>query len=940
MLMLLNPFRFLPVVDQQYTWAVTGGSNVSLSNDNQRFTWFGTGSGTAAFVRTSVPITQPTYAEFLYTALPGGPSSVGITRESPFTIFYNTGNSAMFSGGGCGLVDGGFYNDETVTANTAYKFQAGDIIGVAFNPTTRQLWFSKNGTWLSGNPSAGTGETMIVPAGHTWYFYASQYTCNITGTYSVDIFPELYSFTYPIPSDFFPYQPSAYIPKNLGVPIYQNIALHFSPSIVANGTLSVQFIGSDSIIHAPQISESVYIQPTNLTQTSTFVDRTYDPHFDLTRTILFGDGANDSTTITDSSPAQKTWLTTGNARIRTANSVFGGSSIYLDGSGDIVYADSSPDWNLTSPTWTVEGWFYEETSSAGTIMSRRTAGFAGWVLTTGSLRGVVDGAGFEDRMSWPRPTMEQWHHFAFVRSGSTLWMFIDGQQVATRSVSTFSDQAVPLRIGVANETTENFFRGFIDDFRWTNGVARYTSNFSVPDRQHSVLRQFPTAMMTDDKMLTQHTTVLVDTDEYAENVSTLLLANGVNNSTTIVDSSITPKTYTVVGNARISTDQFKSGLSSLFLTGGCIRTASGTDFTFGTGDFTVESWVYSTGGTNTERLIASVWGGAGLRWTFGINSLGRFTFYRNAQYDWSTPSSIPINQWVHLAASRNNGTIRLFVNGVAQFTSASASDNLTQVTTQFTVGGQDGSTGDFNGYIDDLRVTKGIGRYTSNFDPQLVLSSRFYSPTLIQYAPPPILDLPMNEPDGTTIPIDNSPYAQTLTRFGTPVISTDAQAPAGVSCLFDGSADYYSLSNSQFLDMGTQSWTIEAHVTWAGGWSGIIGWTGTGGSEAGFYVVNDGRIAVKVSENASYNGGSVPSNTRTHVAATYDVLSNLVRIFINGVLISGLTSGVERLVIPTSAVTVGRMMLASGVRDFNGRISGLRVHKGACLYTASFTPPA
>ena len=206
--------------------------------------------------------------------------------------------------------------------------------------------------------------------------------------------------------------------------------------------------------------------------------------------------------------------------------------------------------------------------------------------------------------------------------------------------------------------------------------------------------------------------------------SLLLHGDGTNGSTVITDSSGSPKTVTAVGNAQISTAQSKFGGGSIFMDGGTIGAddylttpiSSAYDFD---GDFTLEAWIWkpADGRTSVDTVFSTVSNGAsqGLFWEISatagmrlrINNAYRVTY----NYNPNTSS------WQHVAAVRASGTIRLFLDGVTVATAAYA-DPIPSVgyLGNVYIGAISPASGYFfNGYIDDLRITKGIARYTANF---------------------------------------------------------------------------------------------------------------------------------------------------------------------------------------------------------------------------------
>ena len=207
-------------------------------------------------------------------------------------------------------------------------------------------------------------------------------------------------------------------------------------------------------------------------------------------------------------------------------------------------------------------------------------------------------------------------------------------------------------------------------------------------------------------------------DEYYSSCSLLMHFSGSNGSTTFIDNSPTPKTATPAGNAQISTVQSKFGGASLYLdgTGDYLTFPTNSSFAYGTGDFTIECWVYFAAGSSYRQIFSNrlTPGSVSSEGSFAINPSNGLTWYTNTFIiDYTT--SIGTNQWVHVAICRNGSSLKVFANGV-QVGSTTNSDNLTS--TSFTIGANADGSETFNGYIDELRVTKGIARYTGNFATQ------------------------------------------------------------------------------------------------------------------------------------------------------------------------------------------------------------------------------
>jgi hypothetical protein len=221
-------------------------------------------------------------------------------------------------------------------------------------------------------------------------------------------------------------------------------------------------------------------------------------------------------------------------------------------------------------------------------------------------------------------------------------------------------------------------------------------------------------------------------DPYFSSVSLLLNGDGTNGSTSFTDLSSSPKVITAYGTTQISTTQKKFGTASLLFdgSGDYLSLSANTAFNFGTGDFTVELWFNSSSFAAQRGLVST--GGyytAGMNgnWNLRITNSSTIAFAQyngqtEAQGGWDFPIPAPvtpllINTWYHLALVKRNNTVSVYINGVASSTTYNNTSSVSDggVSTVFI--GRNGFDSDWWGYIDDLRITKGIARYTANFTP-------------------------------------------------------------------------------------------------------------------------------------------------------------------------------------------------------------------------------
>ena len=205
------------------------------------------------------------------------------------------------------------------------------------------------------------------------------------------------------------------------------------------------------------------------------------------------------------------------------------------------------------------------------------------------------------------------------------------------------------------------------------------------------------------------------TDPDFQSVSLLLHMDGTNGSTTFIDSSPVFRTVTTYGDALISTAQSKfggaDGLSSGYFdgSGDCL---SVNIFQFGySGNFTVELWVYQLS-QNSKRAFVDI---TDFILYCDANESTLRVYHGGVVLSGGT---VPLNQWTHIAVTRQGSIGRMFVNGVKVSENTSYTAPLSSANTVATIyiGAENGSANFYNGYVDELRLTQSA-RYTANFTP-------------------------------------------------------------------------------------------------------------------------------------------------------------------------------------------------------------------------------
>ena len=208
-----------------------------------------------------------------------------------------------------------------------------------------------------------------------------------------------------------------------------------------------------------------------------------DPYRSQVSLLLHGGGTNGSTAIVDSSPSPKTVTAFGDAQISTAQSKFGGSSIAFDGNGDYLTIPASADFSFGTENFTVEFWYYHLGGTDKGLFANNSGSGVGVNFLVGALGSFriyngTSGGNVADFSA--SPALNTWQHVAVVRQSGTVTLYVNGAASGTANwagvnagnVATFS-------VGAAYGNAR-FANGYIDEFRVTKNIARYTSNFTPP----------------------------------------------------------------------------------------------------------------------------------------------------------------------------------------------------------------------------------------------------------------------------------------------------------------------------------------------------------------------------------------------------------------------------------------------------------------------------
>ena len=195
-------------------------------------------------------------------------------------------------------------------------------------------------------------------------------------------------------------------------------------------------------------------------------------------------------------------------------------------------------------------------------------------------------------------------------------------------------------------------------------------------------------------------------------VSLLLHLDGSNGGTTFTDSSSNNVSITRGGNAQLSTTYVKYGTASVVWdgSGDFLRTPSDALFTFGTGNFTIEFWSYFDASFNTGAAAILMSIGAFRNITYTASTL---RFRTDAGTNLITGGALNLSQWYHIALTKSGNDHRLFIDGTQ--TGSTYTSTTSYTADRITFGANNSGTFNYLGNMDDIRVTKGVARYTANF---------------------------------------------------------------------------------------------------------------------------------------------------------------------------------------------------------------------------------
>ena len=614
----------------------------------------------------------------------------------------------------------------------------------------------------------------------------------------------------------------------------------------------------------------------------------------------------------------------------------GGYAVNFDGTNDFLTVPDSTDFNIAGDAdFTLELWgFYRSFATQSHFVDTRPS--QGLYLT-----GSVGGGGANDGkvkiyingyfriITASTVPLNSWVHIALVRNSGTMKVYING----TVDSNTYSDTNAYIAgdwiIGKRSPSISagSYMEGLFSDYRFVNGTAVYTSNFTPPTE--------PLTAITNTKILLGNLPYLKD-----QSTSNHTITVGGN-------ASLEPKS--VFDNGAYS--ESSHGASAYFDGSGDRLTIAGnSDFAFGTGDFSISCWIYFKDliTSGYESIIDARNSGTDTgAWQLGINSNAgnalKIMFSIQSSGSAMTPILISntdtiINQWYYISVSRTGTTSKLHLNGTEVASNASDSTNYSVVPASIHAGSTWSGSHRLNGYLSDIRVVKGTGLsdYTTPTAPLTAITNTKF----------------LLNPETS---ISDLSQGNALKCIGNAATSTTQVKFAGTRSIYlDGTGDYITAAEDDAsFSFGTGDFTVECwlyHQNASALYYDLVATASNanyigsnrGGWIFGYYHTHSSTYALKF--GYQYNNAFVHdinfsktlnADTWYHIALTRQ--GNQLKCFADGIQV-GSTVTNSTNIISTEPLTIGTGATVTS-QYVTGYMQDIRVTKGLARYTANFTPP-
>jgi hypothetical protein len=379
-------------------------------------------------------------------------------------------------------------------------------------------------------------------------------------------------------------------------------------------------------------------------------------------------------------------------------------SVFMDGSSAMTLAHST-DFELGTSDFTISGWIYPSENTSRFISTEHNYGSLAshyfYLNSSGYLNGVwyVGNSGTQ-LVSDSIVTKNGWHHVAMGRTGTTIFLALDGVVKTGTLSGTIDNPNVVLNIGQQSNGSQRF-SGYISDLRFDKGTVQYESTYTVPSTP---------------------VTTSVTSGYYLPMDNAGIFDKTGNNALTLTASTTTSTTQTKFAGTSVY-----SGFSNYI---GCNVDISGVQWTIEGWIYMVDTQIYNVF-VETRSGSSSI-GSTNFVWEGGTynDASGKSRVYIGgsalANYVQSA-SAYPVGQWTHVAVTRDeNNLVRLFTNGILD-DSKTITNNCTAPINK--IAGEFADSYNMNCYLENFQILKGVAKYTTNFTPPTKTQGRTYQAT-------------------------------------------------------------------------------------------------------------------------------------------------------------------------------------------------------------------
>lgn len=612
------------------------------------------------------------------------------------------------------------------------------------------------------------------------------------------------------------------------------------------------------------------------------------------------------------------------------------SNYFSSTSTDFLSLPSNTATNLSNSNFTFEAWFNKVGNPAQAVNliwwngNSNNSSHSGLRIQLNNDR-TISLLCSETGSSWQISTSSTavyadfaWNHVAAVRNGQTVTVYLNGVSVCSGSLSSSTASLYAGTLNYINNMayTSGTWKmvGYVSNLRLVKGTALYTSNFTPSTT--------PLTAVSGTSLLTCQSNRFID--------------NSANNFTITPNGDVrVTKEAPFLPTAAYSTSTI-GGSGYFDGTGDYLTAPDNAAFNFGSGDFTVEMWLYPTAlgqsGYTFIYLKPNASGYSGVAVLQDPSSYAVKLYSSSAGSSWdlangATIGTLTPNAWNHVAVSRSGTNMRAFLNGALGSTTAVSTSSLFSTTNPVYIGSSLGNSNTFyTGHISNLRVVKGTAIYTAAFTPPTAPVTAITNTSLLL--------------NFTNAGIFDNAAENVLETVGNTQISTSVKKYGTGSLAFDGNNDMLFMPYTPSLALkGT--YTIEAWIypTSTSAWRQIftIQAALTSNFGAVSFACNGATLIIEIRPTTggaitSVTGGTVVANTWQHVA--FSVSAGSAKLFLNGTQV-GSTTTVPDFSFTPIGVGIGNNANGwnSTSESFLGYIDDLRITKGYARYTSNFTPP-